>query len=104
MADQLNSLVLKYWQQLLSSNYWHEYLTYVNNLTPHQIAILTVVAAILLAAYVYKKFGVSAVSVLLIVYLIYYTVFYSNLFNNWQKDKMEEDRRMQIYQVEMQKK
>jgi hypothetical protein len=104
MLDQLNNLTLKYWQLLLTSSYWHEYLSYVYNLTPHQVAILSSVTAILLAVYVYKKFGVSAVFVLLVIYLIYYTVFYSSFYNNWQRDKMEKDRRMQIYNAELQKK
>ena len=104
MLDQLNNLALKYWHIFLASSYWREYLTYASNLTPHQIAVLTAVTAVLLAVYVYKKFGMSATFVLLVIYLLYYTVFYSNLFTNWQNDKREEDRRMQIYNAELQKK
>ena len=106
MLDQLNNLVQNYFQQwaALLTPSWHEYLAYVYNLTPHQVAILSSVTAVLLAVYVYKKLGVNAVFILLVVYLIYYTVFYSNLFTNWQNGKREEERRMQIYNVELQKK
>jgi hypothetical protein len=104
MINQLNNLVQNYFQQwaALLAPSWREYLSYVSNLTPHQIAILTAVTAVLLAIYVYKKLGINAVFILLVVYLIYYTVFYSNLFTNWQNDKREKDRRMQIYNAEMQ--
>ena len=106
MISQLNNFVQNYFQQwaVLLAPYWHEYLSYVYNLTPHQISILTSVTAILLAVYVYKRLGVSAVFVLSVVYLIYYTVFYSSFYNNWQNDKMEKERRMQIYNAELQKK
>lgn len=79
------------------------YLDYVGNLSSRDVLILVVVTAVLILIMAYRKLGIGAVFGLCLIYFFIYVIFYSNIFDNWQKEKMEEQRRMQIYNVELQK-
>jgi len=103
MLSDIEHLLYQYLNQLMNSHLVQRYFDYVSNLSPREIIIITILAAVLILIMIYRKLGVGAAIGLLLIYFFAYIIFYSNIFNNWQKDKMEENRRMQIYNSELQK-
>ena len=103
MLSDIQHLLYQYLNQLINSHLIQRYFDYVSNLTSQEIIIITIAAAVLILIMIYRKLGVGAAIGLLLIYFFAYIIFYSNIFNNWQRDKMEEDRRMQIYNSELQK-
>jgi hypothetical protein len=104
MANQLNNFVLNIIKQVAQNNWWQRYLEYVYHLNSNQVLLIAVIAVILITIILYHRFGSGAVAGFLILVFLIYILYTSKIFENWQKDSQEEQRRMQIYQVEMQKK
>jgi len=104
MLETLNQTFQQYLGKILDSGMLSRYLDYVGNLSSREITAIVVVTAVLILIMAYRKLGVGAVLGLCLIYFFIYVIFYSNIFDNWQKDKLEENRRMQIYNAEMQKK
>ena len=100
----LNQDILNYFNQILQSGYTTRYLEYLSQLSNREIMVMAVVAASLILIMVYRKLGTGAVFGLCLIYFIIYIILCSNIFDNWRKEKMEENRRMQIYNAELQKK
>lgn len=102
--DKIFPIFQKYIDQFIALDLLHRYLNFVYNLTPREILIIIALTAFLILIVAYRKFGIGAVIGVLLIYFFAYILFSSNILNNWQNDKMEEQRRMQIYNQEMQKK
>ncbi|HOZ56190.1 MAG: hypothetical protein BWY51_00656 [Parcubacteria group bacterium ADurb.Bin316] len=103
MSEKINQFFFDYFNQIINSEVIGRYLDYVGNLSSRDVLILVVVTAVLILIMAYRKLGIGAVFGLCLIYFFIYVIFYSNIFDNWQKEKMEEQRRMQIYNVELQK-
>jgi len=103
MLETLNQTFQQYLGQILNSEILSRYLDYVGSLSSREVVILVAVTAVLILIMAYRKLGVGAVLGLCLIYFFVYVIFYSNIFDNWQKDKLEENRRMQIYNAELQK-
>lgn len=102
--QEIIKIIQDYIDQLIKLDLPHRYAGYVNNLSSREILVIIIIAAVLILFMAYRKFGVGAVIGVILIYFFAYIIFYSNIFNNWQNDKMEEQRRMQIYSQELQKK
>ena len=103
MLETLNQNFQQYLGQILNSEMLSRYLDYVGNLSSREVTVIVVATAVLILIMAYRKLGVGAVLGLCLIYFFVYIIFYSNIFDNWQKDKLEENRRMQIYNAELQK-
>ena len=103
MLNNIYQTILTYKDELIKMDLWHRYLDFVSNLTSREILIITIVVAVLILIMAYRKLGIGAVFGLCLIYFFVYMIFHSNIFTNWQKDKDEENRRMQIYNVELNK-
>lgn len=99
----INQNIISYYQQILHSDLVSSYFSYVSQLSSREIIAMVIIAAVLILIMAYRKLGLGAVFGLCLIYFFVYVVFYSNLFDNWQKEKTEETRRMQLYNAEMQK-
>ena len=104
MAEAVNQFVLQIIRQVTQSNWWHRYLEYVYQLNHDQVLLIAAVAVVLIAIILYRRFGGGAVAGFFILVFLLYILYSSKIFANWQNDQDEGQRRMQIYQAELQKK
>lgn len=104
MADAVNQFVFNVIKEIMRSNLWHRYLDYVYHLNSNQVLLIAAITVVLITIMLFRRFGVPAVAGFLVFVFLIYILYTSKIFENFQRDSQEEQRRQQIYNVEMQKK
>ncbi len=90
-------------EKIINSEQIQSALNYIYSLTPEQMRIITILAAVLIAIMVWRKLGFRIMIVLLVVYLMVYIFYTRDIFGSYLIKEEKNNSYMDLIQREIDK-
>jgi hypothetical protein len=90
-------------EKTINSEHIQNVLNHIYSLTPEQMRIISIIAAVLIAVMVWRKLGFRIMVVLLVIYLIVYIFYTRDIFGSYLNKEEKDNSYMDLIQREIDK-